>query len=141
MLTGKSGQCATAGRRRRGEGKGHSTSRVLSDLPPPPRSPPALFTCLNSVKGPFSLLLSLSLCLGAGGVTTRDPCLSWGQQAEKRPVKLFYHRFSWCSPTNMASKLCLALSFWLLLSTSEGGKQMPKLSAKKLCADSDCSRE
>ncbi|XP_003971361.1 melanoma-derived growth regulatory protein [Takifugu rubripes] len=39
----------------------------------------------------------------------------------------------------MASKLWLALSLWLLLSTCEGGKQMSKLSAKKLCADADCS--
>uniref|UniRef100_A0A3Q0QZI8 MIA SH3 domain containing n=1 Tax=Amphilophus citrinellus TaxID=61819 RepID=A0A3Q0QZI8_AMPCI len=39
----------------------------------------------------------------------------------------------------MAFKLRFALSLCLVLGTSEAGKQMPKLSDKKLCADSECS--
>ncbi|XP_037603564.1 melanoma-derived growth regulatory protein [Sebastes umbrosus] len=41
--------------------------------------------------------------------------------------------------TDMPYKLWLSLSVWLLLPTSEAGRQMPKLSDKKLCADSECS--
>nr|XP_020454296.1 melanoma-derived growth regulatory protein [Monopterus albus] len=43
------------------------------------------------------------------------------------------------SHRDMPCKLWLALSLWLLLPTSEAGRQMPKLSDKKLCADSECS--
>uniref|UniRef100_A0A3Q2V530 MIA SH3 domain containing n=2 Tax=Haplochromini TaxID=319058 RepID=A0A3Q2V530_HAPBU len=39
----------------------------------------------------------------------------------------------------MAFELWFALSLCLVLGTSEAGKQMPKLSDKKLCADSECS--
>ncbi|KAK9536649.1 hypothetical protein VZT92_006415 [Zoarces viviparus] len=39
----------------------------------------------------------------------------------------------------MPGKLWLVLSLWLVLPTSEAGRQMPNLSDKKLCADSDCS--
>lgn len=41
----------------------------------------------------------------------------------------------------MPGKLCLLLSLCLLLPFSEAGRQMAKLSDKKLCADSECSRE
>ncbi|PWA23024.1 melanoma-derived growth regulatory protein isoform X1 [Gambusia affinis] len=39
----------------------------------------------------------------------------------------------------MAFRLFLALSVMLFLTACEAGKQMPKLSNKKLCADSECS--
>ncbi|XP_068187911.1 melanoma-derived growth regulatory protein [Antennarius striatus] len=39
----------------------------------------------------------------------------------------------------MFCRLLVALSLWLLLQVSESGRQMPKLSDKKLCADSECS--
>ncbi|XP_016897111.1 melanoma-derived growth regulatory protein isoform X2 [Cynoglossus semilaevis] len=39
----------------------------------------------------------------------------------------------------MTSRLCLSVCCWLLVWTSEAGRQMPKLSDRKLCADSDCS--
>lgn len=68
--------------------------------------------------------------------------LSRGGQADKKVQKfppLYYlvrpHR------ADMPCKLWLLLSVWLLLPFSEGGRQMPKLSDKKLCADSECSRK
>ncbi|XP_061558708.1 melanoma-derived growth regulatory protein [Phycodurus eques] len=39
----------------------------------------------------------------------------------------------------MPCKFFLFLSLWLFLPTSDAGRQMPKLSARKLCADSECS--
>uniref|UniRef100_A0A8C6P8L7 MIA SH3 domain containing n=1 Tax=Nothobranchius furzeri TaxID=105023 RepID=A0A8C6P8L7_NOTFU len=39
----------------------------------------------------------------------------------------------------MASRLWLLLSAGLLVAACEAGRQMPKLSEKKLCADSECS--
>lgn len=104
---------------------------------------PILFTCLNSLKG--------NLCVrqGAGGVekgTASAIPPSWGLQTDKREQK--GHKTFTIGPSNvlgyrtdMSFKLWLILSMWLLLPVSEAGRQMPKLSEKKLCADSECSRK
>ncbi|XP_024122043.1 melanoma-derived growth regulatory protein [Oryzias melastigma] len=39
----------------------------------------------------------------------------------------------------MAHRLKISLFLWLLLGICEAGRQMSKLSNKKLCADSECS--
>ncbi|XP_036975204.1 melanoma-derived growth regulatory protein [Acanthopagrus latus] len=71
--------------------------------------------------------------------------LSLGQLTCKRGSKSpqdVHHRIIRCFFTyspDMHCKLWLALSVCLLLPTSDAGRQMPKLSAKKLCADSECS--
>lgn len=41
----------------------------------------------------------------------------------------------------MAHRLKISLFLWLLLGICEAGRQMSKLSNKKLCADSECSRK
>lgn len=71
-------------------------------------------------------------------VATRPPQKTTNRQTtkgtEKRPHGI--HQGS-----GMPGKLWLALSVWLFLPTSDAGRQMPKLSDKKLCADSECSRK
>lgn len=76
-----------------------------------------------------------------GGATIIKPSFLGGQthnKAQKIPPL-----FSLLRPhrANMTGKLWLLLSAWLLLPFSDAGRQMPKLSDKKLCADSECSRE
>lgn len=103
-------------------------------------SGPILFTCLNTLNG--ALCVPMHERWGGGrGATIIKPSSLGGQTHNK--AQKFPLLFSLLRPhrANMSGKLWLLLSAWLLLPFSDAGRQMPKLSDKKLCADSECSRE
>lgn len=67
----------------------------------------------------------------------------WGQRRRtflKRIKSFLLLSGKSCAP-EMACRLNISLFLWLLLVICEAGRQMSKLSNKKLCADSECSRE